>query len=99
MISPVDSLGFAAGAASLVAIASSNMIALRIAMIFSNLLFIAWGALGMLLPALVLHSILLPINLFRLWQLSAPARHRRRWFGGRPGVPCDERPGDQRPGH
>jgi hypothetical protein len=74
MVTGVDLVGFMAAAASLVAVCSTNIVMLRIAMIFSNLFFIAWGILGMLMPALVLHSILLPINVWRLVQLTTRNR-------------------------
>ena len=54
-------------------------------MIFSNVFFIWWGLAGALLPLLVLHSILLPINLWRLWHPFC--------FGGT--VPLNTTPGSR----
>lgn len=77
MILQVDIVGFAAATASLAAVASTRIVSIRIAMIVSNVLFILWGALGMLLPPLVLHSILLPVNVLRLWQITRKGRAER----------------------
>jgi hypothetical protein len=43
---------------------------LRILAVVSNLLFGAYGMMAHLYPVFVLHSILLPINLFKLARLQ-----------------------------
>jgi hypothetical protein len=45
-----------------------SMRALRLVAIASNIAFITYGAMGNLYPILVLHSLLLPLNVFRLAQ-------------------------------
>jgi hypothetical protein len=51
------------------------MTALRLAAVASNIAFIAYGALGVkygifekVFPILLLHSMLLPLNVFRLYE-------------------------------
>ncbi len=62
----VDLLGFAASATTIVAFACRQMFALRLAAIGANVLFIAYSLTLGLVPILVLHCILLPLNVFRL---------------------------------
>jgi len=54
-----------------------TMIPLRVVAIVSNVAFIGYALLGLqygifdkLLPILVLHAVLLPLNAFRLWQMK-----------------------------
>lgn len=49
----------------------TSTVRLRIMALASNLVFIAYASSAMLVPILVLHCALLPLNLIRLWQ-----RHR-----------------------
>lgn len=49
----------------------TSTIRLRIMALASNLVFIAYAFSALLVPILVLHCALLPLNLIRLWQ-----RHR-----------------------
>lgn len=72
-----DGIGYAAAAASLVAFSSKTMIPLRGAMVASNVLFIAYSVIGSLYPPLILHTIVLPINLRRLWQAYSQLRYAR----------------------
>ncbi len=65
-IAYVDLLGFAAGGTTIIAFACRQMFALRLAAIGANILFIAYGLTLGLVPIMVLHCILLPLNLFRL---------------------------------
>ena len=62
----VDIVGFSAAAASFVAFSSKTMIPLRIAAICSNTLFIAFGLLSGFWLAAVMHTLLLPLNVYRL---------------------------------
>lgn len=74
-----DLIGYVASALVLATFAMKDMRRLRAIAILSNLAFIAYGALFALLPVLGLHLILLPLNLWRLFQDShSPAR--RRWL-------------------
>ena len=66
-IAYVDLLGFAAGGTTIIAFACRKMLALRLVAIIANILFIAYGLTLGLVPIMVLHCILLPLNLFRLF--------------------------------
>ena len=61
-----------------------TMVALRIIAIASNVAFIAYALLGLrygifekILPILVLHALLLPLNVFRLFEMTRPAAPAR----------------------
>ncbi|HEY7242913.1 MAG TPA: hypothetical protein VH678_03405 [Xanthobacteraceae bacterium] len=64
-----DTIGYLASALVLGAFAMKNMVQLRIVAICSNIAFIAYGVALGLIPVLVLHVILLPMNGWRLWQV------------------------------
>jgi energy-converting hydrogenase Eha subunit E len=59
-------IGFLAAASTVAAFSCSRMVALRLAAIAANVLFIAYGSALGLMPVLLLHCILLPVNLMRL---------------------------------
>ncbi|RYY67897.1 MAG: hypothetical protein EOO24_52870 [Comamonadaceae bacterium] len=65
----IDFVGYGAAALVLATFSLRSMTALRAMAIVSNLLFIAYASLADLAPVLVLHALLLPLNLVRLWQL------------------------------
>ena len=84
-------LGYAAAGLVLAAFSVHSITALRSVAIASNLLFIAYAACAHLLPVLVLHALLLPLNLVRLRQALA----------GTPGASVrapGRKPGRRRPG-
>ena len=63
-------IGFLAATCVLASFAMQSMIALRAFAIASNLLFIVYGATSHLIPIVLLHALLLPINgwsLGRAW--------------------------------
>lgn len=78
----VDILGYAASAAVLATFCMSTMIPLRIIALGSNVLFILYGYFDHLYPVLILHTILFPINLFRLMQFQRLIREVREAQGG-----------------
>lgn len=47
-----------------------TMMPLRYIAICSNVAFIIYGILGTLYPILILHSVLAPLNAYRLWQMK-----------------------------
>jgi hypothetical protein len=47
----------------------STIVALRSFALASNLLFCLYGLLGHIYPVFLLHVVLLPINLVKLWRL------------------------------
>ena len=72
-----DTIGYAASALVLATFSMRSMRSLRVTAIASNLAFIAYAVAGGMLPILILHSILLPMNIVRLHQIdqnSGPLR-------------------------
>jgi hypothetical protein len=76
-MSPVELLGYAASAAVLVTFCMSTMIPLRVVALVSNVLFCAYGYFDHLYPVLILHLILFPVNLLRLYQFQRLVRDVR----------------------
>jgi hypothetical protein len=78
LLGSIDLMGWAAAGVTMMTFACQDMRRLRVLALLANAAFIAYGAMAMLLPVLVLHLILAPINLLRLWSLrraqsAAPA--------------------------
>jgi CRP/FNR family transcriptional regulator, cyclic AMP receptor protein len=77
-----DLIGYLASALVFATFYVRTMMPLRILAIASNLAFITYAASEALIPVLVLHSVLLPVNVARLYEIkkllaftrSAPAR-------------------------
>ena len=65
----INLLGYLAASLVLTTFCMRSMSGLRAAALASNLAFIGYGYFAHLLPVLVLHAILLPINSYRLLQL------------------------------
>jgi len=63
-------LGLFAAALYFATYAVKRMLPLRIIAIASNVFFIAYGIVHSALPELVLHSVLLPLNARRLWEIQ-----------------------------
>jgi hypothetical protein len=75
-----DILGWMAALATLACFASSEMLRLRILALVANVAFVAYATQAGLLPVLVLHLVLAPVNAWRLWQpasLPVPPAGRR----------------------
>lgn len=70
-------LGYLATAFNIAAYSMRTMIPLRILAIISNAVFIVYGATGGVYPVLVLHTILLPLNAYRLRQMVQLVRSIR----------------------
>jgi hypothetical protein len=66
-----ETTGFFASALVLATFMMKDMRMLRLIAVFSNVAFIAYGALDWLLPVLGLHLLLLPLNLLRLKEMLA----------------------------
>ncbi len=62
----VDLFGWMASLLTLITFVQTSMITLRVTAILSNVFFIAYGAMGHVLPVLALHALLLPLNAARL---------------------------------
>jgi hypothetical protein len=65
----VNEVGFVAAGLVLATFCMRSMSTLRWVAIASNLAFMAYGYLGDLMPVLLLHMLLLPVNVYRLAQL------------------------------
>ena len=65
-----DIIGYLASALVFATFYVRTMMPLRILAIASNLAFIAYAASEGLIPVLVLHSVLLPVNLARLYEIK-----------------------------
>jgi hypothetical protein len=78
-------MGWSAAALTLLTFLCQDMRRLRFAALAANAAFIAYASMASLWPVLVLHLILVPVNLWRLWQslrlslpTAGPPRRRRR---------------------
>lgn len=63
-------VGYLASALVLATFCMRGMVALRVTALASNLAFIVYAALAGIDPVLLLHLLLLPMNLLRLFQLG-----------------------------
>lgn len=76
--SETDLAGYIASSLVLLTFTMTSMRGLRLVAITSNIAFMTYAVLANLPPILVLHGILLPINLFRLYQIENQHRHHLR---------------------
>jgi hypothetical protein len=74
----VDILGWGAGALVLLTFYLNTMIPLRVVAIISNIAFAGYALLADTTPILVLHCLLLPLNVLRLWQMHMLIRRVKR---------------------
>jgi CRP/FNR family transcriptional regulator, cyclic AMP receptor protein len=73
MVSPhsgiwLDAIGYLAGFLLVLTFFMRRMVPLRIVAICSSVAWLVYGALGGLYPIIILHIVLLPLNIYRLWQ-------------------------------
>ena len=71
----IDAIGYLAASLVFATFYMRSMVILRIVAVTSNLAFIAYGYVGELMPVLLLHSALLPLNIYRVLELFP----HRRW--------------------
>jgi CRP/FNR family cyclic AMP-dependent transcriptional regulator len=76
-MSALELLGYFGGVLIFSTFYLKTMIRLRIVAIASNLVYIAYGALGGLVPILLLHALLLPLNVWRLIEVKQLVRRVR----------------------
>ena len=74
MLTMIDVVALGAVLTNIAAYAMRTMIPLRIAAISTNVLFIAYSAMSGVVPTLILHAILLPLNTYRLLQMQRLVR-------------------------
>jgi len=67
----IDAIGFAAAGLVLATFCMRSMSALRWVALASNVTFMVYAYMAHLPPVLLLHALLLPVNAYRLTQLSA----------------------------
>ncbi|MDM0117189.1 Crp/Fnr family transcriptional regulator [Variovorax sp. J22R133] len=65
----IEAFGYLGALMTLATFSMKTMLHLRMVGIVTNLAFITYGALGHVYPVMLLHLTLLPLNLWRLWQL------------------------------
>jgi hypothetical protein len=70
----IDGLGFCASFAVLASFCMTTIGSLRMLALTSNVLFSAYGLLAHIYPVALLHMILFPINLLKLWRLRSRAQ-------------------------
>jgi hypothetical protein len=73
----------------------SSIVPLRIVAILSNVLFALYGLLVHLYPVFLLHSILLPINVFKLTHVELFPRNGRSMVGSAAAPRSQDGPGLQ----
>ena len=72
-----DAAGYVASTLVVTAFCMKDILRLRVVASLSNVAFLAYGlALG-LVPVWLLHALLLPVNLWRLWQYCSRERASR----------------------
>ncbi|WP_050932013.1 Crp/Fnr family transcriptional regulator [Aestuariivita boseongensis] len=71
---PIELLGYAASLLVFITFCMKTLLWLRVAAIASNLAFIGYALGAQLFPILILHGVLLPMNILRLWQHFALIR-------------------------
>lgn len=78
----VDAIGWLAALFTMGAYAMRTMVPLRVAALCANVFFIAWSFHEDLVQTLVLHLVLLPFNIYRLWEIRAAVQKLRRTRAG-----------------
>jgi CRP/FNR family cyclic AMP-dependent transcriptional regulator len=79
----IELFGYLGALMTLATFSMKTMLHLRMVGIAANLAFISYGALGQVYPVLLLHLTLLPLNSWRLWQLSRLTRQIKELSGSR----------------
>jgi hypothetical protein len=79
----VDALGYLASGLVLLTFYMKSMVPLRVAALCSNCAFAVYGFELNLMPVLLLHVGLAPLNAVRLWQAAGGQNFMRRGFGSR----------------
>jgi hypothetical protein len=81
-MSAVEAVGYLASALVLTTFYMKTMMPLRVCAIASNVAFIAYGFFGEIQPVLVLHLVLLPLNVKRLYELRQLVQDIKRAADG-----------------
>ena len=67
----LDLLGFSASLAVLASFCMTSIRSLRVLALASNILFVLYGLFAHIYPVFLLHIILFPINLLKLYRLKS----------------------------
>ena len=70
----IEAFGYLGALMTLATFSMKTMLHLRMVGIVANLAFITYGVLDHVYPVLLLHMTLLPLNVWRLWQLLQMTR-------------------------
>lgn len=70
----VDALGYVASGLVFASFSVKTMLPLRYIAVASNVFFALYGYFGSLAPVLILHVVLLPMNLYRLFEIRRTVR-------------------------
>ncbi len=79
-----DYVGWFAAGLTMLTYSQKTMLPLRLSGISANLCFIVWSVSSGIYPTLALHSVLLPLNLYRLLQILLMKRRARDARTGKP---------------
>ncbi|MDU8945506.1 Crp/Fnr family transcriptional regulator [Ovoidimarina sediminis] len=101
-VNPVEALGYLASILVFLTFCMKTLVPLRIAAISSNLAFLLYGFAADLMPIILLHGFLLPLNIFRTWEQLTSIQRVRRAARGEVSIdlllgsmtPCEMREGD-----
>lgn len=74
----MEIIGYVASVLVLTTFWMKTMIPLRTVAIGSNIAFLTYGVAGGLIPVAWLHAVLLPLNVYRLWEMRGLVRATRR---------------------
>jgi len=77
-------LGLLGVAFTLASFAVQRMVALRVLALVGNASFVAYGVVESQLPSIALNCVLIPLNLFRLWEIRRLTREIARAGEGSP---------------
>jgi hypothetical protein len=67
----INLLGFSAALSVLASFCMTTILSLRSFSLLSNVLFISYGLTAHIYPIFVLHLVLLPVNLVKLYRIQA----------------------------
>ena len=91
-----NAVGFLAGGLVITAFCMKDILHLRIVAVASNVAFLAYGVALGLIPVWLLHLVLLPVNLVRLWQVGGGIATDARQDPGKGRVVVRRSPGRRR---
>jgi hypothetical protein len=77
VVSSIDMVGYMGGLVTVWGLNQKTMIPLRVGAVCGNIVFLTFGLLAGSNPTFVVHSLLLPLNLFRMYQMIKLVRDMR----------------------